>query len=357
MSRIHPRRVSFLVALGACLFLPSAVQSQIFKPKDLAPAPQRQPQNASESLEARTQMLDRIFHDYWEDKLKHSPEMASAIGDKRYDNQLSDYSVEAYDESMARGENFIERLGAIDTTGMNEQEKQRKRLLVENLINQQESAVCKPWQTPVNQFSGIQVELPMLAEMVTFTSATDYDSYVARLNKVPAAILQISTDMMLGEEAGRSEPPSVMEKVLAQVNALATAKPEDTPFATPLQRFPAAIAPGDRAQIRTAVLTAIRTQVQPAFAHFARYITAQYIPNARKQPGASTDNGACKLVAYDAASMKILQLRTAAQKALGKDFDLRAFHDEVVKSGILPLNIFEQRIEAWIQQQKAALAE
>jgi uncharacterized protein (DUF885 family) len=357
MSRIHPRRASFLIALGACLLIPCAVWSQTFKPKDLAPA-QQQPQNASESLEARTQMLNRIFHDYWEDKLKHSPEMASTIGDKRYDDQLSDYSAEAYDDSLARGENFIERLGAIDTTGMSDQEKLSKRLLVDDLVDQQESSVCKPWQTPVNQFSGIQVDLPMLAEMLTFSSAADYDNYVARLNKVPAAILQIGTDMMLGEEAGRSEPQSIMEKVLAQVNALATAKPEDTPFAGPLQRFPAAIAPSDRAQIRTAVLTAIRTQVQPAFAHFARYVAAQYIPNARKQAGAgaSTDDDACKLVAYDAAPMKILQLRAEAQKALGKNFDLRAFHDEVVEFGILPLNILQQRMEAWIQQQKAALA-
>ncbi len=287
-------RAAFLVALGVCLLVPRAAWPQTFKPKDLAPAPQ-QPQNAPESLEARTQQLNQIFHDYWQDKLKHSPEMASTIGDKRYDDQLSDYSAEAYDDSLARGENFIERLGAIDTAGMSDQEKLSKRLLVYDLVDQQESSVCKPWQTPVNQFSGIQVDLPMLAGMLTFTSAADYDHYVARLNKVPAAILQISTDMMLGEEAGRSEPQSIMEKVLAQVNALATAKPEDTPFASPLQRFPVGISLADRTQIRTTVLTAIRTQVQPAFAHFARYLAAQYIPNARKQPGiwATRDGNAC----------------------------------------------------------------
>lgn len=298
-SRLHRSgalytRATFLVALGWCLLIPSAARPQSFKPKDLAPAPQRN-QSAPESLQARTQQLNQVFHDYWEDTLKHSPEMASSIGDKRYDDQLSDYSANAYNDSLARGEGFIERLGTIDTTGMSDQEKLSKRLLVYDLVDQQEGAVCEPWQTPVTQFYGIQVDLPMLAEMLIFTSSDDYDHYVARLNKVPAAMLQISTDMMLGEQSGRTEPQYIMQKVLAQVNALASAKPEDTPFASPLQHFPASISAADRAQIRTAVLTAIRTKVQPAYAHFAKYLAAQYIPHARTQPGiwANTDGNAC----------------------------------------------------------------
>lgn len=287
-----PRRSGFrgrsLSTLVVCLLFSCTIWSQAFKAKDLAPAPQLQ----TNTLQDRLSQLNLIFHDYWEETLKHSPEMASTIGDKRYDDQLSNYSDEAYNDSLARGERFIERLGAVDTTGMSEQEQLSKRLLVHDLVDQQESSVCQPWQTPVNQFSGIQVDLPMLAGMLPFTSADDYDHYIARLNKVPAAILQISTDLLLGQEAGRSEPQFIMQKVLVQVNALATGKPEDSPFASPLQRFRAGISAQDRAQIRTALLTAIRTQVQPAFAHFAKYLAAQYIPDARKDVGIwATKNG------------------------------------------------------------------
>lgn len=280
-----------VVILCVCLLYPGFASSQSFKAKDLAPAPKFQ----TNTLQDRVTQLNLIFHDYWQETLKHSPEMASTIGDKRYDDQLSDYSDAAYNDSLSRGERFIERLGSVDTNGMSDQEKLSKRLLVHDLVDQQESSVCEPWQTPVTQFSGIQVDLPMLAAMLTFTSAGDYDHYIARLNKVPAAILQISTDLMLGEEAGRSEPQFIMQKVLAQVNALATGKPEDSPFASPLQRFPASISAQDRAQIRTALLTAIRTQVQPAFGHLAKYLAAQYIPNARKDAGiwATKDGDAC----------------------------------------------------------------
>ena len=54
--------------------------------------------------------LNAIFASYWEDRLKHDPEFASSLGDKRYDDQLSDYSVAAYDAELARGRGYIEKL-------------------------------------------------------------------------------------------------------------------------------------------------------------------------------------------------------------------------------------------------------
>lgn len=248
-----------------------------------------------QSLADRTQALNQIFVDYWQDQLKHSPEMASTIGDHRYDDQLTDYSPQAYDAMLARGEQFIERLGMIDTSGMSEQEKLSKELLVNDLVDQQESSVCAPWQTPVNQFSGIQVDLPALVELLRFNSADDYAHYIARLNEVPRAFLQISSDMMLGEQAGRTQPQFIMKEVLAQVNGMVAAKPEDTPFAEPLKHFPASIPAQQQAQIRADVLTAIRTKVLPAYAHFAAFLRADYIPGARTEPGiwANTGGDAC----------------------------------------------------------------
>jgi len=50
--------------------------------------------------------------------------------------------------------------------------------------------------------------------------------------------------------------------------------------------------------------------------------------------------------------LKILELRARAQKELGNKFDLRAFHDQVLDSGALPLDVLEERIDTWINQQK-----
>jgi uncharacterized protein (DUF885 family) len=57
-------------------------------------------------------------------------------------------------------------------------------------------------------------------------------------------------------------------------------------------------------------------------------------------------------LAYKIGQMKILELRARAQTALGGKFDIRAFHDQVLDSGALPLDLLEARIDAWIATQK-----
>ncbi len=61
-------------------------------------------------------------------------------------------------------------------------------------------------------------------------------------------------------------------------------------------------------------------------------------------------------LAYKIGQLKILELRERARRKLGKQFDIRAFHDEVLGAGALPLDTLEKRIDGWIAAQKPATA-
>ena len=56
-------------------------------------------------------------------------------------------------------------------------------------------------------------------------------------------------------------------------------------------------------------------------------------------------------LAYKIGELKIRELRTRAEQALGPKFDLRAFHTEVLKDGSLPLGVLEAKIDRWIAAQ------
>ena len=47
----------------------------------------------------------------------------------------------------------------------------------------------------------------------------------------------------------------------------------------------------------------------------------------------------------------MLELRRAAETRLGDDFDIRAFHDELLGAGAIPLDVLEGRMNAWIAAQ------
>ena len=264
-------------ALAAMLLAPAFLGAQ------LAPTA-----NAPTTPEDRTKALHALFHDYWEENLKRQPEFASNIGDKRYNDQISDYSVKAVNEWLEAEQEYLMKLAAIDPTGLSDQDQVSRELLIRRLTDDQEAAEFKAWEMPVNQMGGIYAIYPQLVAQLSFTTVKDYDDWIARLHALPRAFDQVTANMSIGIDDKRVPPKFLLEKTLEQVKQLANQKPEDSPLALPLKKFPASISAADQTRIKTEMLDALTKEVLPAYSRFARFLEVAYIPAGPTDPGISS---------------------------------------------------------------------
>src|SRR5207248_9748881 len=67
--------------------------------------------------DARRKQLDALLHEQWEYTLRTNPEFASILGDKRYNDKLSDFSQKAIDADLRQTKISLDKFNPVHTTG------------------------------------------------------------------------------------------------------------------------------------------------------------------------------------------------------------------------------------------------
>jgi uncharacterized protein (DUF885 family) len=276
---VKPR---LLAATGAALLALSSCHDASAPPARAATPAAAGP---AVSLDARRKQLRQIVDEQWEYTMRTSPEYASILGDKRYNDRWSDFSEKAVQDDLEQSQRYLARLKTIDTIGFPEQERLDEVLLARKLELKLEGAKFEDWLMPVNQFDGTHLELAELVTLLPFASVKDYDDYVTRLRALPGVLDQVLSNMRKGAALGLVPPKILLGKVAEQAEAIAAPAPEASAFAAPLATFPKAVPEADQARIRAAVLAAIKDQVDPAYRRLSAYVRDEYQPRGRSEPG------------------------------------------------------------------------
>ncbi len=240
---------------------------------------------APQGVDARRKQLADLLDEHWEYAMRTSPEYASILGDKRYNDKLTDYSEKAVFDDIEAERQFLARFQAIDTSGFPEQEALNQSLMVRQIQVALAGVRFKDWEMPVSQFSGIHINAPQLVSLLSFETVKDYDDYIARLRQLPTAFAQTTELMTKGMADGLMPPRILLEQVALQSTRIADAEPERNPFFDPARKIPAGFPDPDKARIREEMLVAIRDGVRPAYQQFARFVREQYAPKGRAEPG------------------------------------------------------------------------
>ena len=240
---------------------------------------------SAEDLDRRRKALTDLLHEQWEYTLRTSPEFASILGDRRYNDQVSDASAAAVQKDLAETRRFLERFEAIDTRAFSTQERLNRDLMVRDLRLGIEGAKFVSWQMPVNQMGGIHLGAAQLPSALPFATVKDYDDYIVRLGKFPKIMDDTITNMRKGMAARLMPPKFLLEKVAEQAQGIAGSKGEGSPFAQPLKSFPESFSASDKERIRTGVLAAIDRHIIPSYQRFAAFVRDEYAPKGRTEVG------------------------------------------------------------------------
>jgi uncharacterized protein (DUF885 family) len=262
------RTWSFVSVLAASLLIPLCCAAQ-----------------SPNGLDARRKALADLLAEQWEYRMRTNPIEATIIGDKRWNDQLGDFSEEAIEKDLRETRKFLIRFEAIDSTGFPDQEALNKELMVRDLGTQLEGARFQSWEMPVSQMGGIHIFLPMLPTFAPFESVKDYADYISRLTQASRAIDQTIVLMRHGMKDGLMPPRFLLDKVAEQTDAIAAQTAEKSPLAQPFANFPKSFAEQDQRRLREQGLGVIRDSVLPAYVRFAHFVRDEYAPKGRAEPG------------------------------------------------------------------------
>jgi uncharacterized protein (DUF885 family) len=215
------------------------------------------------------------------------------LGDKRYNDQLHDFSQAAIDAGVQKSKQFLKRFEAIDTTGFNVQQKLNKDLMVRQLKDEIEGAKFNNSQMPVLQNSGVHLDTPELVTMLSFVTVKDYEDYIARLKKLPALFDQTIVQMRKGVKNKLMPPQFLLPKIARQCDDIVAMSMDASPFAKPVTQFPADFSEADKQRLKAGVFDAVAKSVIPAYQKFANFVREDYASHGRKDVGLwSLPNGA-----------------------------------------------------------------
>lgn len=166
----------------------------------------------TQSLSARHAQFTQLLADEWEYEMRESPEYATQVGDNRYNDRWSDYSLEHQFQQGKDAQQWLARFQAVNTAGFSEQEKLSAALMIRSLKERIEGINLKTFEMPIDQFNGIHLGLAQVVDSTPFNSVKDYEDYLSRLHKLPLVFDQIIGLLQHGEKDGLMPPKYLLEE-------------------------------------------------------------------------------------------------------------------------------------------------
>lgn len=242
-------------------------------------------QTATDSPNKATRELRALFAHEWDYRMEQSPEWASRLGDRRWNDRWENISRDAIDRRHEHTGAALADLRKIDRRRLSPADQLNYDLFERQYETALEEYRYQGYLLPINQMEGIQTA-DDLASALRFETVKDYEDWIGRIHGIPMYLSQ-TTDLMREGMAKRVVQPRItMERVPAQIDKQIVDTPERSPFYKPFRQFPDSISTADRRRLEKSAREIIAAGVIPAYRKFGDFVANEYLPACFDQVGA-----------------------------------------------------------------------
>ena len=247
--------------------------------------PQQSGSGAATQSVSPAAKLDGLADDLWERQMQRFPTWATFIGDRRFDDRLSDVSaqsIRAWGQELA---SILERLTAIPLDTLDEERRITALTLRSSLrsrLAQQE--VCRQHLWHVSPLNGHPTELAQLGSFQRIDSKESARRYLRRLQAIPRLLKQHRENLRQGLEGGWSAPAVVVQRVLEQLSGLLQKPVEESPYLRAPKRA-SGLSEVALDGFRLEVQALVGEKIRPALESYRAFLKDTYLPRARRAIG------------------------------------------------------------------------
>ncbi|AMO94127.1 hypothetical protein CFter6_1417 [Collimonas fungivorans] len=160
------------------------------------------------------QQLNTLFDSDWQWSMRNAPEFATAVGDNRYNDRLSDASLAASLAGNTHQQQMLLQAKRIDRSKLSGQDLLSYDLFIYEKQKNIQAAKFYPYNPePISQLSGVQFEFPQLVAQTPFSTVKDYRNYLGRLRALPKYVDGVIAQLQQGVKSGWVAPKVTMSVV------------------------------------------------------------------------------------------------------------------------------------------------
>jgi uncharacterized protein (DUF885 family) len=272
---------------------------------------------AAWAVDSADQQARALFTADWQWRMQNQPELATAVGDFRYDGTLSDTSLAASRAATAHERKMLDQARLIERDQLAGQNQLSYDMFIEQKERKLKAAAFYPYNPqPLTAQDGIHVSFPRLVAQMPFATEGDYRNYLARLDALPAHIDGLIEQMRESMRSGWVAPKATVRAVPAMLRQLR----EDLSggmLGLPFREIPATIAKPVRDELAIAGPAALRAKVAPALLKLEEFMRGEYLPAARDSIAASSLPGGAEYYQFALSENTGAGMSAASVHALG----------------------------------------